>query len=140
MRQTDELAEETLTPELTERRLVYNGDTVAPQVEGIPRGNRPIKKRKRSPFNIVAIVVVVSLLIVVYVWNKLTVNRLAVEINDLQVQYQKIIYSNEILKAEINKKSGLERIGKIAADQLGMIYPKDQPVWFTVSQDKAGHE
>ena len=119
-------------PELTERRYVYNGEPSSSALDGMPRGNRPVKKRKRSPFNIVAMLFIVSALIVFYVWNKITVNRLAIEANDLQTQYEKILSSNEVLRATINKKSSLERIGKIATGQLGLTYPKEQPVWFTL--------
>ena len=66
-----------------------------------------------------------------YVWNKITVDRIAVEVNAAQAQYQKITNANDLLRAEINKKSNLERIGKIAA-QLGLTYPKEQPASFPV--------
>jgi cell division protein FtsB len=66
------------------------------------------------------------------VWNKICVNRLAVEVNDLQNQYQKIVNVNEIMKAEINKKSSLERIEKISIGQLNLTYAKEQPIWFEV--------
>ncbi len=124
---------------LAEPRYVYSGGESAASPETLEtigsRGNRPVKRRRRSPFTIISIIAIGSLLSVFYVWNKITVDRLAVEVNDLQTQYEKILGANEILKAEINKKSSLERIGK-AATQAGLIYPKDQPVWFTVSEDK----
>jgi cell division protein FtsL len=129
-----DIAEPVISQQQKERRYVYNGEPSAASVEGVPRGNRPIKKRKRSPFYIIATMLAISLLIVSYVWNKLTVNRLAVEVNEVQMQYQRILYANEVLRAEVNKKSSLDRIGKIATDQLGMIYPKEQPVWFTLTQ------
>ena len=127
--------EPLVTSERAERRYVYNGDLSPSELDDMQRGNHPVKKRKRSPFNIVAAIFIISLFIVLYVWNKIMVNRLAIEANDLQMQYQKVLYANETLRAEINKKSNLERIGKIAAEQLGMTYPKDQPVWFTFDQD-----
>jgi len=80
--------------------------------------------------------VVVSILIVLYVWNKLSVNRLAMEINDLQMQYQKVQYSNEVLRADVNRKSSLERIGKIATDKLGMTYTKTQPVPLSIDEQR----
>ncbi|OLD60827.1 MAG: hypothetical protein AUI33_15155 [Ignavibacteria bacterium 13_1_40CM_2_61_4] len=115
-----------------ERRYVYNGESSGPRVNDIlPRSNRPVRRRKRSPFNIIAALVAISLLIVFYVWNKITVDRIAVEVNAAQAQYQKITNANDLLRAEINKKSNLERIGKIAA-QLGLTYPKEQPASFPV--------
>lgn len=78
----------------------------------------------------------ISLLIVLYVWNKITVDRLVVDVNDLRGQYDKVVNANDILRAEINKKSSLERIGKIATDQLHLISPKEQPIWFEVDADR----
>jgi cell division protein FtsL len=126
------------TSELTERRYVYNGDTspAASQANNFaPRGNRPIKHRKRSPFNIIVMIAAVSILIVFYVWNKIAVNKLAVDVNDLQTQFQKIESANDVLRADISKKSNLERIGRTAT-QIGLTYPKEQPVWIQVDAER----
>lgn len=123
------------SPELTERRYVYNGHPGSQQPDLASRGNRPVKRRKQSPFNMIAIVVTVSLLIVFYVWNKITVNQLVWEVNDLQNQHAKILAANEILRAEINKKSTLERIVKVATEQMSMIAPKEQPHLFEVDPE-----
>ncbi|MBI1803269.1 MAG: hypothetical protein HY033_04275 [Ignavibacteriae bacterium] len=123
--------------ELTERRYIYNGELPTAPTEPhdiAPRGNRAVKRRKRSPFNIITALVVVSLLIVFYVWNKITVNQLLIEVNDLQNQYQKILSTNDVLRADINRKSSLERIGNLAT-QLGLTNPKEQPVWFDVNNN-----
>ena len=127
--------EPTIHTELTERRYVYNGGSVPPVSDNVQRGNRPVKRRKRSPFNIVIVLFAVSILIVFYVWNKITVNRLVIEVNEQQLQYQKILYTNELMRADINKKSNLERISKIATGQLGLTYPKEQPIWFRADLD-----
>ena len=129
-------AEPLTPPELTERRYVYNGETGSQNHEYATRGNRPVKRRKQSPFNMIAIVVAVSLLIVFYVWNKITVNQFVVDLNDLQNQHQKILASNEILRADINKKSTFDRIEKIASEKLAMTAAKEQPRWFDVDVDQ----
>lgn len=138
----DSTVDHPVSPELTERRYVYNGESREPLRAGAPRGNRPIKRRKRSPFNIILLLIMVSGMIVVHVWNKIGINRLAVEVNDLQVQYDKIAYTNEVFRAEINKKSSLERIVKMASERMGMTAPKEQPVWFTMDEERrivSGH-
>ena len=117
-------------------RYVYNGASSPGSLENIQVGNRPVRKRKRSPFTIVVLLFATSILIVLYVWNKITVNRLAVEVSDLRTQYEKIVYANELLRADINKKTSLERIGKIATGSLGLIPPKEQPIWFEVKFDQ----
>jgi len=116
--------------ELTERRLVYNGDSRRSVGDANVQRNRPVRRHRRSPFNLIFILFVVSVVIVLYVWNKICVNRLAVEVSDLQNQYQKVINVNEIIKADINKKSSLERIEKLSVSQLKLTYPKEQPIWF----------
>ena len=85
---------------------------------------------------LVLILVIVSFLIVFYIWNKITVNRLVTDVNDLQTQYQKIMSVNEVFRAEVNRKSSLERIGKIANGDLQLIYPKEQPIWFTIDNTR----
>ena len=135
MKQADpEILDQPISAELMERRYVYNGEPNTTVGDDSIRWNRPVKRRKRSPFKMVSVLFLISALIVFYVWNKIEVNRLAVELNDLQGQYQKILYANESLKAEVNKKSSLERIGRLAADQLRMTYPNEQPVWFTLDE------
>ena len=135
-RHSIDVVEPTIQTDRSERRYVYSGESSANEAQNFaPRGNRPVKKRKRSPFNIIAILVVISILIVFYVWNKITVNRLAIEVNDLQNQHQKITSASDVLRAEINKKSSLERIGKLAG-QLGLLYPKEQPVWFDINSEQ----
>ena len=131
---TDEMV---INPELKEKRYVYNGETVNRKVEFPQKGNRPMKLRKRSPFNIILSLFLISILIVLYIWNKICVNRLAVEVNDLRNRHAKILNANEFLNAEINKKSSLERIEKIATEQLGLVAPKEQPVWFEVDLGRA---
>jgi len=127
---------ETSVVEYKERRHVYNGDTPRALSESPARTNRKVQTRKRSPLVMIMAVLGISLLIVLYVWNKITVDRLVVDVNDLQMQYAKVVNANDILRAEINKKSSLERIGKIATDQLHLISPKEQPIWFEVDADR----
>lgn len=124
--------------EVSDARSVYNGEYVQQAAAPAARSNRPVRRHKRSPVTLIFVVMLVSLVTVLYIWNKITVIRLAEEVNDLQVQYQKILNANEILRAEINQKSKLERIGKIATDQLGLTYPKEQPNWLNVEVDPSG--
>jgi cell division protein FtsL len=128
---------EPLAPRVpAERRYVYNGEPPAESTHEVaPRSNRPVQRHKRSPFTIIATLVAVSMLIVFYVWTKISVDRLAVEVNELQAQNQKIMNANALLQAEINKKSTLERIGRMAT-QLGLTYPKEQPALFEVDGEK----
>lgn len=116
------------------RRMVYNGDATAP-----PHGaksNKPVHRKDRLPMTLMTIIIAVTLSIVIYIWNKIEVGQLTSEVNDLENHYQKIVSANEILKAEINQKSRLERISSIAANQLTLVYPKEQPVWFELDPER----
>lgn len=123
-----------ISPEVAERRYIYNGEPTQPKsVNDFSNGgNRPVRKHRRSPFGKILLLIGVSFLIVFYVWNKITVNRLLVEVNDLENQYQKLQTSNDLLRAEINRKASLERVATMAG-KIGLVYPKQQPVWFEVS-------
>src|SRR5579862_6947253 len=122
-------------PDLLDHRFVYNGD--APRnVEAPARTNRPVRRKRQSPFAMISLLLLASMLIVFYIWNKISVNRIARDVDDLQNQYQKILNANDLLRAEINQKSRLDRIEKIATEQLKMSYPKQQPAWFELDQEK----
>ncbi|HLB01205.1 MAG TPA: hypothetical protein VJO14_07440 [Bacteroidota bacterium] len=120
------------TAENRQRRFVYNGEPATGQSEYLTRGNRPLKRRKKSPFKIVSLLVIVSGLIVFYVWNKISVNRLAAEIGDLGSRLKKVESMNEVYRADINKKSNLDKITRLAAERLDMVFASEQPVWFEV--------
>jgi len=98
-----------------DRRLLYNS------------GGLRFPKRRSSTFNTMAALFLAAVAIVLYISNIIAVNRLAVEVNDLQQKYAAVLNGNEILRAEINRRSSLERIGKIANEQLGLQHPEQQP-------------
>jgi cell division protein FtsL len=109
-----------------ERRFVYSGQAGGGQSEFMTRGNKPLKRRRKSPFKIVSLIAVVSIVIVFYVWNKLTVNRLDGEV--LQLKAKQTVLEGNIsrLKADINAKSELGRIEAIAKDKLRMVPNPDR--------------
>jgi len=75
-------------------------------------------------------ILAIAFIAVFFIWNKITVTHLLGDINKMQIEYQKIVGKNEILRAEVNQKSRLERIEKIAQAELGLTYPKEKPVLF----------
>lgn len=126
---------EGATPRELERRHIYNGDPQAHVAGYAVRANRKAVRRTRSTFNMILALFAGGVAIVLYISNILAVNTLVREVNQLQAQYEKIASANQMLRAEIDSKSGLERIGKVATD-LGLRYPKDQPVWFDVDEER----
>ena len=117
---------------LKERRHLFNGYT--PRTPTRP--NRPFKKRRISTLNIIFFLTVTTVSTVFYIGNIITVNRLAGEIEDLKASYSILSNANEFLQSEINQKSTMERITKIASEQMGMVYPKQPPVWFSIDEEE----
>ncbi|MEW6060326.1 MAG: septum formation initiator family protein [Bacteroidota bacterium] len=98
---------------------------------------RVVKSRRRTKTsNIVGILFLVAVLAVIYVGNVIAVNNLAKEVNDLNARYTQILSTNEVIKAEINRKASLERISLLAQEKLNMVNPREAPVWFEVSTEK----
>ena len=93
-------------------------------------------RKKTKTSNIVATFFGIAIVCLLYVGNVIAVNNLAKELNDLNMRYNSILSMNEVLKAEIARKASLERISLMAQEKLGMMNPKDQPVWFEVSTEK----
>lgn len=110
---------------LSKEKLI--GYTPAPA-----RVNRPFKKRKISTFNVILTLVLSAIVSVLYISNIIAVNQLAAEIGDLKSAYSTIESANEILRLETNRKSSMDRITRIAAERMNMMYPQQPPIWFEV--------
>jgi cell division protein FtsB len=125
---------------VSDGRYIYNGDVVSDQPVSGPqrevRANRKTVRRKHSTFNIVSGLFIVAALSLLYTGNVIAVNQLMKEVNDLNNRYNTIVSNTEVLKAEIARKSSLDRIGLTAKEELGLTNPKEPPVWFEVDQDK----
>ena len=120
------------------RDRVYNG-TVEPLMG--PNGQPPLRNRKQkrrtvSPFTIVLILLGGAVSSVLYIGNILAVGHLMVQINVLQTKHQQILNDQELLKAQINRLSGWERIQQLAHDQLGLQNPKQLPTWIEIDPDR----
>ena len=118
-----------------EHRYVYGDSPAASAPRVAIRPNKKAVGRSVSTFYLIVLLFGFGIAIVAYINNIIAVNRLAAEINQMQVQHVKISNSNAVLRAEINRKSAWERIGKIANDQIGLRYVKEQPTPFDVDED-----
>lgn len=127
----------------TARATSYRG---APQAQGrsrqsrdadVPRGNKrqPLPQQRRSTFNIIRWLFIAAIAIVLYISNILAVRRLAVEVYQLQAQYDRMQNANSVLQAEVNRKSGRERIGS-AAMQHGLVHATQKPLALDVEEEK----
>jgi len=135
-----ERASELNAPTVSDGRYIYNGGVASEPMGFSPNPARKTNKRavhrKHSTFNIVSGLFLIAAACLLYTGNVIAVNQLMKEVNDLSVRYNAIASNNEVLKAEIARKSSLDRISTMAKDELGLINPKEPPVWFEVDQDK----
>ena len=95
-----------------------------------------LKGRKRSPFNLMLTMIALAVAIVLYVGNVIAVQQLIKEVSDEQAQLQQILNQQELLKAQINKMSSLERIRSLAEGELGLHNPQGPPQWIEVDGKK----
>ena len=108
--------------------------TTADKVQ--PLRSRKHGKRKVSPFTIVLILLCSAVASVLYIGNILAVGQLMAQINQLQTKHQQMLNRQELLKAQINRLSGIERIQQLAHDQLGLQNPKQFPVWIEIDPER----
>jgi cell division protein FtsL len=122
--------------------VIYGGTTSgsSPQNEFIRQAlaarNKPVTRRKVSPFNVMLTLIGAAIAIVLYIGNVIAVEQLLKEIADRQAQLQQILNEQEMFKAQINRMSSLERIRKMAEDNLGLHNPSNPPQWIQVDGDK----
>ncbi len=125
---------------VSDGRYIYNGNVVSGQEASVPdrkiRSNRKAVQRKHSTFNIVSGLFLVAAVSLLYTGNVIAVNQLMKEVNDLNNRYNSIVSNTEVLKAEIARKSSLDRISLMAKEEVGLTNPKEPPVWFDVDHDK----
>jgi len=134
--------EPELAPLASPGPVIYSGTKPgsSPQHEFVRQAlaarNKPVVRRKVSPFNIMLMLIGAAVAIVLYIGNVLAVQQLLKEVADRQAKLQQILNDQEMLKAQINRMSSLERIRKMAEDDLGLHNPKEPPQWIQVDGDK----
>ena len=143
MAEYEQTASPISIPKIREARdMVYNGAINAPNSQTTSANdaqtvhNRKQSRRKISPFTVVLLLLCGAVASVLYIGNILTVGQLMTRINRLQIKHQQMLNEQELLKARINRLSGLERIQQLAQDQLGLQNPKKLPVWIEIDQER----
>jgi len=122
-------------------RPIYGGDTVLydPQQTVPGYAVRPVrtpavKKTKMTTIMVNVFVFVVGCLF--YTSTVIAVIRLGREMNELTMRYNTVVSTNEVLRADINRKSNLERITLMARERAGMMNPREAPSWFEIDHDR----
>lgn len=84
-----------------------------------------IKTNRWAAFGLLALA---ALFTIAYIDNVIKVNKLMVEVQQLEHQNEEIRTSNELLNAKLIELQSAERITKIAEEKLGMIKPSKAPI------------
>jgi cell division protein FtsL len=99
------------------------------------RQNKHGVRKRMSTFNFIVGLFAIGIMVVLYINNTIAVDELTGECNGLRRKKQHQLDLNASLQAEVNKKSSLERVGRIAVEKLGMQYSREQPHVFDVPSD-----
>jgi cell division protein FtsB len=135
----------TLEPGSQSGPAIYGGTMPSPASQdeyvrqSLSARNKAVKSRKRSPFNLMVTMIAVAIAIVLYVGNVIAVQQLLKDVSDEQARLQQILNEQEMLKAQINRMSSLERIRTMAEGDLALHNPKGPPQWIQVDGNKV-HE
>jgi cell division protein FtsB len=97
-----------------------------------PRNHRPLLRRRLSPSTIMLSLLGAAVAIVLYISNIIAVNQLLREIGELDAQQRRMNANRELLRSQINRLSGLDRIQELAEDRLSLHSPQTPPIWITV--------
>jgi cell division protein FtsL len=124
-----------------ENRYVYGGERQSTgsgtgNVSGYAvRQNKHGVRKRMSTFNFIVGLFALGIMVVLYINNTIAVDELTGETNRLRRKKLHQLDLNAALQAEVNKKSSLERVGRIAVEKLGMQYSREQPQVFEVPSD-----
>jgi cell division protein FtsL len=124
--------------EKTPRFRVAKETRVADLDSPVLRVNRRAERRKFSTFNMMLLLFGVATAIVIYIGHIINVNHLAIEADKLAQQYDDLLRTRAKLQAEIDSKSGRERIVSLATRQLGLKPLTGQARWIVVENAPGG--
>ncbi len=99
---------------------------------GIVLKQKQQRRKKRTSFGIVTIIIALFSFMLTFVWLKVSVNKKLRELRALQVKLQHTQAQNEKLRAEVERLASFGRIQKIAKTELGMVFlPREHIVEVT---------
>ena len=95
-----------------------------------------IINHKKSNRNLLIAITVLLILSIIFVWERVEIDALSLNINKLKGKKINFFTYNEILKAEIENKSRFESINKIARYKLNMKFPGDNSVVLVINNSR----
>jgi cell division protein FtsL len=93
-------------------------------------------KFKFSMFNAVMLMFGVATIFLLYVYNVISIRGLMVDINRLEVRRQQLLTEQELLKAQYDRLSSLERVRTIAINELGMRDATEPPTPIPIDPER----
>jgi cell division protein FtsB len=132
---------DSLVGEYVRRSRTQIPDITAERVQGSTpgyayRSEAHIRRKKKiSTFTIILYLFGLAVVSVLYISNIIEVNTLMKEINQIEREYERIRNGNEILRAELNNRTGLEFIGSTAGKRLGLQNPTEPPQWIHIHKN-----
>lgn len=93
---------------------------------------RAKKKKELTTFNIVMLMIFSAVVVVTYIHNVVSVDRLLMEITTFEKREADLKQQSERLRASINMLSSYTRIQDIALNQLKLIHNRQQPLSLNV--------
>lgn len=119
------------------RDTVYSGTQGLTSISHVVRPrNRAAVRRNVSPFSVVIALLITAVVSVMYISNIIVVGQLVTRIGELQSRNERLLNEQEMLRAQINRMSSLERIRQMAETDLGMRNSAALPGWLTVSPER----
>lgn len=119
------------------RDAVYSGAPESASASSVARPrNRAASRRNVSPFSVVIALLITAVVSVVYISNIIAVGQLVTRIGEFQTRHERLLNEQEMLRAQINRMSSLERIRQMAETDLGMRNSAALPGWLTVSPER----
>lgn len=98
--------------------------------------NKKMKRKRVSASTILLLLFGAAISIVLYIGNIIAVDHLLSDINRLETRLNRIKADQEILRAQINRMSSLDRIQQRAETELGLKSLHDPPAWVAVDEEK----
>lgn len=138
----DQLIDEYVRRAMSEETPRVFGGNVEPPANGggagpgpeAPGKNRAFARRSYSTFNLILLLMATAVASVLYIGNIIRVGELANEVSKLHDVHRRNLDEQEMLHAQINRMSNLDRIRRLAEGELGMISPKQAPVWMAIDE------
>ena len=93
-----------------------------------------IINHKKSKQNLVITTSILLVLLIIFVWERVEIDAISLNINRLKQKKSSLTAYNEIMKAEIENKSRFESIDKIARNKLHMKFPGDNSVILVINK------